>query len=152
MKQNVLQMLLGVSTGMLVLVSIFNNICCVLIIIILVVISSTLTRAYGRNNKLVAVLFIDTLFPLWTGVHEVMIYNDEVKWMTMNGWWLNMCSAYIELNLLEDTSAVSLASCIKVKAALGLHAYWWADEAMLQNWVIGIVLITIQWHLSSLIF
>ena len=43
-------------------VSIFNNIVCVLYFI-LVVISSTLTHAYGRNNKLVAVLFIDTLFP-----------------------------------------------------------------------------------------
>ena len=58
-------------------------------------------------------------------------------------WWLNVHSAYIEINLLEDTSTVSLASCIKVKAAVGLHAYWWADEAVLQNWVIGSVLITI---------
>ena len=45
--------------------------------------------------------------------------------------------AYILLDLLEDTSGVSLASFIKVKAAAGLHEYWWTDEPMLQNWVIG---------------
>ena len=65
----------------------------------------------------------------------------------MTSWWMtddwNVHGAYIELNLLEDTSVVSLASCIKVKAAAGLHAYWWADEAMLQNWVIGSVHISI---------
>ena len=64
----------------------------------------------------------------------------------MNDWWLNVCGTYIVINLLEDTSAVSLASCIKVKAAAGPHAYWWADEAVLQNWVIGSVLITIRWQ------
>ena len=51
-------------------------------------------------------------------------------------------SVYIVLNLLEDTSTVSLASSIKVKAAVGLHAYWWADEPALQNWIIGSVLIS----------
>ena len=69
----------------------------------------------------------------------------------MNDWWMtddwNVHSAYIELNLLEDTSMVSLASCIKVKAAVGPHAYCWADEAALQNWVIGSVHINIWWHL-----
>ena len=35
-----------------------------------------------------------------------------------------MCAhAYIVLDLLEDTSMVSLASLIKVKAAVGLHEY-----------------------------
>ena len=34
---------------------------------------SSTSSAYGRNNKQVAVLFIDTLFPLCTGVHEVIL-------------------------------------------------------------------------------
>ena len=65
----------------------------------------------------------------------------------MNDWWMtddwNVHGAYIELNLLEDTSVVSLASCVKVKAVVGLDAFWWADEVMLQNWVIGSVHISI---------
>ena len=76
--------------------------------------------------------------------------DDYDDWY--NDWWWNVCSAFIVLNLLEDTSVVSLASCIKVKATVGPHAYWWADEPALQNWVIGSVLISIWQHLPSLIF
>ena len=65
-----------------------------------------------------------------------MMCSDELmKW--------DVSGAYIVLDLLEDTSAVSLPSCIKVKATVGLHKYWLADEPMLQNWVIGSVLISI---------
>ena len=53
-----------------------------------------------------------------------MTWSDELmKW--------DVHSAYIVLDLLEDTSAVSLARCIKVKAAAELHEYWWADEPVL---------------------
>ena len=64
----------------------------------------------------------------------------------------DVCSAYIVLDLLEDTSVVSLANLTKVKAAVGLHEYRWADEPTLQNWVIGSALISIWQHLPSLIF
>ena len=39
--------------------------------------------AYGRNNKRVAVLYIDTLFPRWTGVHEVMLSDERLvyEWL-----------------------------------------------------------------------
>ena len=64
----------------------------------------------------------------------------SVEWKLMTDEW-DVHGAYIVHNLLEDTSAVSLASCIKVKNAVGQHEYWWADEPTLQNWVIGIALI-----------
>ena len=35
----------------------------------------------------------------------------------------DVCGAYIVLDLLEDTTAVSLANLTKVKAAAGLHEY-----------------------------
>ena len=60
----------------------------------------------------------------------------------------DVCSAYIVLDLLEDTSVVSLANLTKVKAAVGLYEYWWADEPLLQNWVIGSALISIWWQRS----
>ena len=64
----------------------------------------------------------------------------------------DVCSAYIVLDLLEDTSAVSMSSLTKVKATVGPHEFWWADEPVLQNWVIGSALISIWWHLPFLFF
>ena len=58
-----------------------------------------------------------------------MIWDELTKW--------DVHGAYIVLDLLEDTSAVSLANLTRVKATVGLHEYWWADEPTLQNWVIG---------------
>ena len=91
---------------------------------------------YRYNRTLVAV-FLLILYSLL--VHRCMnklMWSDELmKW--------DMCGAYIVIDLLEDTSVVSLASCIKVKVAVGPHEYWRADEPVLQNWVIGSVLISI---------
>ena len=40
-----------------------------------------------------------------------------------------------------------MSSLTKVKAAVGPHEIWWADEPLLQNWVIGSVFISIWWQL-----
>ena len=64
-----------------------------------------------------------------------------MNWSELNE--LMCMHAYIVLDLLEDTSAVSLASLTKVKAAAGLYEYWWADEPVFQTWVIGSVLISL---------
>ena len=44
-----------------------------MLFVFIFLLSNFYSSAYGRNNKLVAVLYIDTLFPCWTGVHEVML-------------------------------------------------------------------------------
>ena len=65
----------------------------------------------------------------WGDVNRLMCSDELMRW--------DVLGVYIVLDLLEDTSVVSLASFIKVKAAVGLHENYWVDEPALQNWVIG---------------
>ena len=49
---------------------------CLMIYIVVVFFWSFLYGAHVINNRTGSCALIDTLFPCWTGVHEVMTYNE----------------------------------------------------------------------------